>query len=67
MLDPALPLAIYLEGSLGLDFGKMGYGILRYSPNPVVCVIDSAHAGKNVCDVVKALETLRSSPHLMRQ
>ena len=54
MLDPALPLAIYLEGSLGLDFGKMGYGILRYSPNPVVCVIDSAHAGKNVCDVVNS-------------
>ena len=54
MLDPTLPLAIYLEGSLGLDFGKMGYGILRYSPNPVVCVIDSAHAGKCVCDVVNS-------------
>ncbi len=54
MLDPTLPLAIYLEGALGLDFGKMGYGILRYSPNPVVCVIDSAHAGKSVCDVVNS-------------
>ena len=54
MLDPTLPLAIYLEGSLGLDFGKMGYGILRYSPNPVVCVIDSVHAGKQVCDVVNS-------------
>jgi uncharacterized NAD-dependent epimerase/dehydratase family protein len=54
MLDPTLPLAIYLEGALGLDFGKMGYGILRYSPNPVVCVIDSAHAGKGVCDVVNS-------------
>ncbi len=52
MLDPTLPIAIYLEGSLGFDFGKMGYGILRYSQNPVVCVIDSCHAGKNVCDVV---------------
>jgi uncharacterized NAD-dependent epimerase/dehydratase family protein len=52
MLDPSIPLAIYLQDSLGLDFGKMGYGILRYSPNPVVCVIDSNHAGKMVCDVV---------------
>ena len=52
MLDPTLPIAIYLEGSLGFDFGKMGYGILRYSQNPVVCVIDSCHAGKSVCDVV---------------
>ena len=52
MLDPKLPLAIYLEGALGLDIGKMGYGILRYSPNPVTCVIDSVHAGKTVTDVV---------------
>ena len=52
MLDPALSIAIYLEGALGLDIGKMGYGILRYSQNPIVCVIDSCHAGKNVCDVV---------------
>lgn len=52
MLDPNLPLAIYLEGALGLDIGKMGYGILRYSANPVTCVIDSAHAGKMVNDVV---------------
>ena len=54
MLDPSVPLAIYLEDALGLDFGKMGYGILRYSPNPVACVIDSNHAGKQVCDVVNS-------------
>ncbi|MBS1726977.1 MAG: DUF1611 domain-containing protein [Armatimonadetes bacterium] len=52
MIDPSVPLAIYLEGALGLDIGKMGYGILRYSPNPVACVIDSAHAGQSVTDVV---------------
>lgn len=52
MLNPTIPLAIYLEDALGLDIGKMGYGILRYSPNPIVCVIDSNHAGKMVCDVV---------------
>jgi uncharacterized NAD-dependent epimerase/dehydratase family protein len=54
MLDTTLPIAIYLEGALGLDIGKMGYGILRYSPNPITCVIDSAHAGKSVCDVVNS-------------
>lgn len=54
MLDPTAPLAIYLEGALGLDIGKMGYGILRYSPNPVVAVIDSNHAGKTVTDVVQS-------------
>jgi uncharacterized NAD-dependent epimerase/dehydratase family protein len=54
MLDPKIPIAIYLEGALGLEFGKMGYGILRYSPNPIICVIDSNHAGKTVCDVVNS-------------
>jgi uncharacterized NAD-dependent epimerase/dehydratase family protein len=35
-----------MEGSLGLDLGKMGYGVLRYSPNPVACVVDSQFAGR---------------------
>jgi uncharacterized NAD-dependent epimerase/dehydratase family protein len=54
MLDPTQPMAIYLEGALGLDIGKMGYGILRYSNNPIICVIDSNHAGKNVCNVIES-------------
>src|SRR5580704_7716632 len=29
----------------------MGIGILRYSPNPVVCIIDSATAGRDAADV----------------
>ncbi len=52
MLLPDQPLAIFLEGKLGHPTGKMGYGILRYSPNPVTCVIDSTHAGKSTADVV---------------
>jgi uncharacterized NAD-dependent epimerase/dehydratase family protein len=52
VLDKQTPLAIYMEGSLGADIGKMGYGVLRYSPNPVVSVIDSGHAGKQVLDVI---------------
>ena len=54
MLKPDQPLAIFMEQTLGDSHGKMGYGILRFSPNPVVCVIDSMHAGKTVCDVVSS-------------
>ena len=27
----------------------MGFGVMRYASNPVCCVIDSAHAGRRVC------------------
>ena len=50
MLQEHHKLAVYMEGSLGSDYGKMGYGVMRYSPNPVVCVVDSTQAGKRVCD-----------------
>jgi len=52
MLRPEQRLAIFMHGYLGDRHGKMGYGILRFSPNPVVCVIDPKHAGKTVCDVI---------------
>jgi len=52
MLRPEQRLAIFMSGYLGDRNGKMGYGILRFSPNPVVCVIDPKHAGKTVCDVI---------------
>jgi uncharacterized NAD-dependent epimerase/dehydratase family protein len=55
MLTPDQPLAIFMEESLGSPHGKMGYGILRFSRNEVVCVIDSCHAGKRVADVVPGL------------
>ncbi len=48
-----------MEDSLGETAGKMGYGVLRYSPNAVVAVIDSHHAGKHVSDVVT---TARDAP-----
>lgn len=44
-------LAIYMEGAVLGYGGKMGFGILRYSPNPIVCVIDSETAGENAQDV----------------
>jgi uncharacterized NAD-dependent epimerase/dehydratase family protein len=52
MLEPRQPLALYMEGALGDYLGKLGYGALRYSTNPIACVIDSRHAGKDVREVV---------------
>ena len=54
MLNPDLPIAIFMEETLGETHGKMGYGVLRFSPNPVVCVIDSLQAGKRVTQVVSS-------------
>ena len=45
MLDPKAPLAVYMEGAVRHYGGKMGVGVLRYSPNPVACVVDSETAG----------------------
>jgi len=59
LLEPGHKLAIYMEGALGEYTGKMGHGLLRYSPNPIVCVIDSRNAGRNVRDVV---DSPRSCP-----
>lgn len=55
MLKPDQALSIFMEDTLGLSHGKMGYGVIRYSPNPVVCVIDSTQAGKMVSEVVEGL------------
>lgn len=58
-LGPHVPLALYMEGALGDSTGKMGYGVLRHSPNPVACVIDAAHAGH---DLVGLTGIDRSAP-----
>ena len=52
MLKREQKLAIYMENAVLSYGGKMGFGILRYSPNEVVCVIDSVTAGKNIQDVI---------------
>ena len=39
-----------MEGHLFTDYGKMGHGVLRYLPNPIVAVIDSENSGKNIKD-----------------
>ena len=53
MLNKNQKTAIYAEGSMGTLFAKMAEGFIRYSSNPVTCVIDSCHAGKFVCDICK--------------
>jgi uncharacterized NAD-dependent epimerase/dehydratase family protein len=53
MLRKEQRLALYMEGNLTTDPGKMGFGILRYSENPIACVIDSQHAGRRVEEVIQ--------------
>lgn len=48
MLERHQKLALFMEGAVLGDTGKMGFGILRYSPNPVACVIDSQTAGQDI-------------------
>ena len=51
MLDQSQKVAIYMEASLNSDYGKMGFGVMRYIANPIVCVIDSTQAGKTVQEI----------------
>ncbi len=41
-----------MEGSLGEPSGKMGHGLLRYSPNPIACIIDSTKSGRDLQSVI---------------
>ena len=50
MLQETQKVAIYMEDNLGSDYGKMGYGVMRFSKNPITCAIDSRYAGKSTRD-----------------
>jgi len=52
MFDSSQKLAIYMEGALDNDSGKMGFGLMRFSNHPIVCVIDSTYAHKTVQEAV---------------
>ncbi|MEM9000827.1 MAG: DUF1611 domain-containing protein [Bacteroidota bacterium] len=41
-----------MEGALDNDSGKMGFGLMRFSKHPIVCVIDSHYTGKSVQEAV---------------
>ncbi len=69
MLERNKPLAIYMEGAVLGYGGKMGIGVLRYSPNPIVAVIDSETAGQDAgealgvprkCPIVKTVDEARA-------
>lgn len=53
MLDPARPLALYAEATMGKLNAKMTEGIIRYGRNPVAAVIDSHTAGKSVGEICR--------------
>ncbi len=50
MLKENQKIAIYMEKNLDSNYGKMGFGLMRFSQNEIVCIIDSDHAGKKVCE-----------------
>ena len=52
MFDSTQNICIYMEGALDNDLGKMGYGLMRFSKHPIVCIIDSNYAGKSVQQAV---------------
>lgn len=52
MLERDQPLALFMEGALDNPSGKMGHGVLRYSPNPIAAVIDATYAGRSSRDVL---------------
>ncbi len=51
-LDKTAKLVLYCEGEFGRGKSKTAEGILRYSDNPVVAVIDSTAAGKTTREMV---------------
>lgn len=48
MIRPGQRIALYMEGSIADRTGKMGVSVLRYRQEPVVCAVDSAHAGQDL-------------------
>jgi uncharacterized NAD-dependent epimerase/dehydratase family protein len=52
MRAPGRKLAILAEGNLDFHHGKTAVSMLRYKPDEVVAVIDRAHAGRTVRDVL---------------
>ena len=53
MIPPGAPLALLMHDELVARpgrpyFGKMGLGLLRYSPNPVAAVLDESVAGRDL-------------------
>jgi uncharacterized NAD-dependent epimerase/dehydratase family protein len=48
MISDGSKLAVFMLGALDDQIGKMGAGLLRYSPHEIVCVIEPGHAGGSI-------------------
>lgn len=53
MLEARHVLAIYMESASSAASGKMGFGVLRYAPQRIACVIDSGAAGRDAAEVTR--------------
>lgn len=51
-----MPVALFMSGALGEPYGKMGYGVLRYLPNPIACIIDPRYAGRTLSNAFPSLQ-----------
>jgi len=51
MLLPSDKIALFMEGHLQSDYGKMGFGVLRYAKNEIVAVVDTYFAGQNLEEI----------------
>lgn len=51
MLQASNKIALYMEGHLKSEYGKMGFGVLRYTTNEIVAVVDTQFAGESLVQV----------------
>jgi len=51
MLQLSDKIALFMEGHLQSDYGKMGFGVLRYAKNEIVAVVDSQFAGQDLAKI----------------
>ena len=58
MLKNNQKVAIYLEGHIYSEYGKMGMGALRYLKNDIVCVIDKKYSGSNINEHYPSLKSV---------
>ena len=52
MLNSNSRVAVYMEGHIDSDYGKMGMGIVRYIKNPIVGVVDKAFEGRSMKEFI---------------
>ena len=64
MLKSSHKIAVYMEGHIDSDYGKMGCGVVRYLANPIVGVIDNELAGKPIQDYMPTSKDVPILPSL---